>query len=218
MAAVRLWVRADLRRRWLSWVVLGALAGLVVGLAAAAAAGARRTERAVPAYLAAGPALDAGVLANSDLFDAEQRAAVARLPEVERAASFAVMDMGIPGADSPALVPVDAKSARLMEDALVEGRHAAPERRHEAVVDENLRDQRGLGIGSTFRVVGEAEGKEITRRLRVVGIAKSVSDDPSWQSTPAFVQDVTDAGVESFTNMFVGLRGGESDIPRLERD
>ncbi|MGZ8762725.1 MAG: hypothetical protein ACXW2Y_05310 [Acidimicrobiia bacterium] len=38
MAAVRLWVRADLRRRWLSWVVLGALAGLVVGLAAAAAA------------------------------------------------------------------------------------------------------------------------------------------------------------------------------------
>lgn len=219
MAAVRLWVRADLRRRWLSWVVLGVLAGLVVGLAAAAAAGARRTERAIPAYEAAAPALTAGVLANSEDFDRSQRVAVAELPEVSAAADFRVFFVGPAGYDGPTLLPADAKSARLMDDVLVAGRHPEPDRADEAVVDENLRDQRGLPVGSTLRVEGETVGGEsIVRELRVVGISKSVSDDPFWQSTPAFARDVIDAGAFHFTNMFVRLRNGEDDIARLERD
>jgi hypothetical protein len=218
VAAVRLWVRADLRRRWLSWVVLGVLAGAVVGLAAAAAAGARRTERAVPTFMALGPQLEAGVLANSADFTAEKRAAVARLPEVKAAANFAVLGMGIPGTDGGALVPVDAKSARLMKDIILEGRNANPAAPDEAVIDENSRDALGLGIGKTLRVVGDAENGKVTRRLRVVGVSKSIGEDLGWQSTPAFVEDVTAAGVFSYTNMFVSLRGGEAGIPALERD
>ncbi len=218
MAAIRLWVRSDLRRRWPSWILLGVLAGLVVGLAAAAVAGARRTEQAIPRYEAAGPEIEAGVLANSPEFDAAQRAAVTRLPEVVRSASFAVLGMSVVGGDDGALVPVDAKSARIMADVLVEGRQPRPERADEALVDENLSGLRHLGIGSTLRVEGDSDDGRIVRDLRVVGIAKSVSDEPGWQSTPAFVDDVTAAGVFSFTNMFVGLRNGEADIPKLERD
>ena len=189
MAAIRLWVRADLRRRWLSWVVLGVLAGLVVGLAAAAAAGARRTEHAVPAYEAAAPALTAGVLANSVDFDAEQRAAVAGLPEVTAAADFRLLDVGPRDYDGPTIVPADAKSSRVMEDVLVAGRHPDPDQADEAVVDENMRDQRDLQIGSTLRVEGETEeGEPIVRRLRVVGISKATTDDLFWQSTPAFAR------------------------------
>src|SRR6185436_9778883 len=64
MSAVWLWVRADLRRRWRSWVVLGLLAGISVGLASAAVAGARRTESAAPRFMEVAHVPTAAVLAN----------------------------------------------------------------------------------------------------------------------------------------------------------
>jgi hypothetical protein len=85
MTAAWMWARADLRARWRSWVVLGLLAGVTFGLAAAGVAGARRTDTALPRALAASPRLDAAVLPNDPEFDAEKRAAVARLPEVRGA-------------------------------------------------------------------------------------------------------------------------------------
>jgi hypothetical protein len=41
-----MWARSELRRRWPALVVLGLLAGVTTGLAAAAVAGARRTDSA----------------------------------------------------------------------------------------------------------------------------------------------------------------------------
>ena len=63
MAAVSLITRADLRLRWRSWVVLGLLFGVTFGVATAALAGARRTEEAVPRYVAASGTIHAAVLA-----------------------------------------------------------------------------------------------------------------------------------------------------------
>jgi hypothetical protein len=52
MTPVWLVVRAGLRARWRSWLVLALLTGLVGGLVTAVAAGARRTDAAYPSLLA----------------------------------------------------------------------------------------------------------------------------------------------------------------------
>src|SRR5262249_46297751 len=90
MTAAWIWVRSDLRRRWRSWVVLGLLAGVSVGLACAGVAGARRAERAVPTFAAAAHIPDAAILANDPTFDANVRARIDRLPEVKQSDPFMV--------------------------------------------------------------------------------------------------------------------------------
>ncbi len=221
MAAIRLWVLADLRRRWLSWVVLGVLAGLVVGLAAAAAAGARRTHDVVSEYVAVAPALDAGVLPNDPEFGPEQRRAVADLPYVTSAASFGIffVEADGNGAFWPGLVPADPQSARAMRDVYVEGRPPRDGAR-ETSVDENARDDLGLGIGSRFPVVGEREDRSRYRSsLRVVGITKSIQESVyNWTPSSGFYTELAGSGVFFFTNMFVGLEDGAADVERLERD
>ena len=89
-AALSLIARADLRQRWRSWVVLGLLFGVTFGVATAALAGARRTEDALPRYVAASGTIHAAVLPNDPAFDAAQRDAVAALPEVRAAYPFMV--------------------------------------------------------------------------------------------------------------------------------
>ena len=76
--------RSDLRRRWLSWVVLGLLAGVTVGLACAGFAGARRISPAMSSYMTASRIPDAAVLANNEAYDADVRAEVARLQRSKR--------------------------------------------------------------------------------------------------------------------------------------
>ena len=62
MTAAWMWARAELRARWKAWLLLGILAGVTVGVAAAGWAGARRTERAVPATVVGRPDPDRGAL------------------------------------------------------------------------------------------------------------------------------------------------------------
>jgi hypothetical protein len=52
MTPVWLVVRAGLRARWRTWLVLAVLTGLAGGLVTAVAAGARRTDAAYPALVA----------------------------------------------------------------------------------------------------------------------------------------------------------------------
>ena len=52
MTVVALVVRAGLRARWRTWLVLAVLTGLAGGLVTAVAAGARRTDAAYPALVA----------------------------------------------------------------------------------------------------------------------------------------------------------------------
>ena len=52
MTVVALLVRAGLRARWRTWLVLAVLTGLAGGLVTAVAAGARRTDAAYPALVA----------------------------------------------------------------------------------------------------------------------------------------------------------------------
>src|SRR5215813_6352680 len=103
-----MWGRSELRARWRSWVVLGLLAGVTFGLAAAGWSGARRTSAALPNYLAAHPTLpDAGALVNDPTFDTAKQAQVAALPEVTRVYPFkvAVFLAAAPTNDGGGLVP-----------------------------------------------------------------------------------------------------------------
>ncbi|HXY95251.1 MAG TPA: FtsX-like permease family protein [Acidimicrobiia bacterium] len=236
MTAVAMWVRADLRARWRSWVLLGLLAGVTFGVAAAGVAGARRTANAVPAFAAASHAPSAAVLANDPSFDAKARAAVAALPEVHRTFPFLV---GIAVtvlqpralADTSALFPSAARSAPLFDGVIVQGRAPNPRRADEVVVDEYTRDTLHLSLGSRVVIAQTAESvgavppgylppgvsPEFRQPARVVGISKSVSSDLGWSASNAFYAKYHDR-MPGFVNMFVNLRRGERDVPRLRAD
>jgi hypothetical protein len=233
--AAELWTRAELRARWRSWLVLGVLAGATAGLAAAGVAGARRTEQALPRFIAAAPRVDAAVLPNDVAFDARQRAAVARLPEVEQTMPFWVpilLQVAKPSGLDSALLPRNLAMSRTAESVLVAGRHTNPRRPDEAVIDQNIARHYGLGLGSTLVVTQEIApdaashappglftpgARSFRQALRVVGISKSVSSDESWSPSLGLDAKYHDA-VVGFTNMFVRLHGGEARFDAFARD
>ncbi len=236
-AAVRIWARADLRRRWRSWAILGLLAGVTMGLAGAGIAGARRTASAVPRYERASQSPDAAVLANSAEFDAHERAEMDALPEVKESYPFEI-GFGLnpvkpPNFESATLLPTTPAGMKAFYGVLVAGRAPDPARADEVVVDENARRMFSLGIGSTMVVaqaIAPADAANFppgviprhvalnfTASFRVVGIAKSVGSDPGWVPSSGFYAKYG-ARTAGFINAFVTLRGGQRDIPRFAAD
>ncbi len=230
-----MWARSELRARWRSWLVLGILAGATVGIAAAGVAGARRTENVVPQYIAASGRLDAAVLANDPTFDAQPRAAIAALPEVQRSLPFSVpflLETTRPRELGSPLLPRSPATARFSEPVILEGRHTDPNNPHEAVIDENVADRYGLGIGSTIDVRQDVpppgqEGqlppglippgaKSFTDSLRVVGINKAVSSEVNWSPSSAFAR-AHERDIVGPTNLFIQLRNGDADFLRFQR-
>lgn len=233
MSAAWLWVRADLRRRWRSWVVLGILAGISVGLACAGFAGARRTDRALPSYIAASHLPDAAVLANDPAFDAAKQAEVARLPNVTAVYPFLVpfaLTVSKPAGMEGPLLATTALSMKRLAGVLVDGRLPNPERADELVVNENARDRFGLDIGATVTMVQkEARPGEgdlpaelvpngipaVEQRLRVVGI--SHSPDEQVDSTPSsgFYQKYR-RDLVGLENQFTALAHREADFVEFQ--
>ena len=85
MTAAWMWSRSELRARWRSWVILGILAGITFGLAAAGWAGARRTSVALPNFLAAQPNLpDAAALVNDPSFDVAKQSDLSLVQEAAK--------------------------------------------------------------------------------------------------------------------------------------
>src|SRR2546421_8464416 len=99
-AAVRMWARSELGRRWRALVALGVIAGVAAGLALAAMAGARRTSTAYGRWRAATAAPDAIVFGTQVVQDPEaiqhlDYTPVLRLPEVVDGGSFALTPVGV---------------------------------------------------------------------------------------------------------------------------
>jgi hypothetical protein len=226
VGAEGMWARADVRARWRSWLVLGLLAGVTFGLAAAGVAGARRTEDAVPRAIDSSPRIDAAILPNDPEFDQDKRAEVAALPLVERASPFVVpffVDFVQPRSEGQ-LIPTTPQSARTMTGPLIAGRFANPNRADEIVIDENIRDHYGLGLGSRMVIRQKVEEKVLEQvglvppegveldfeaPLRVVGISKAIgSTDESAAISSGFYRKYG-AQILGPINMFVALRGGE---------
>jgi FtsX-like permease family len=170
VSAVWLRAKAQLRGRVLASLLLALLVGLGGALVLAAAAGARRSEAALPRFLAANRTVDATleVRTNDPTDDlAEQRRLVAALPEVRQVfrVSGTVGGLVLAGADAagPAgpvrwrvLIGMAALdpggSVAFGRPIVVAGRLADERRPDEAVVDEELAARRHLAVGSRYRV------------------------------------------------------------------
>jgi hypothetical protein len=234
MTAAWMWARSELRARWKAWVLLGLLTGATVGVAAAGWAGARRTERAVPDAVVAAHLPTAAILANDPAFGPEQRAAVAKLPGVAATYPFMVgfstqvFSPARLGDESSSLFPTEPPSMAILAGPLVAGRLPNPARADEVVVDENTRDRFHLDLGSTM-VVGQVAPRpgeippefeppggatSFRERMKVVGIAKSMSSDLSWTPSSGFYAKHR-AHMPALVNEFVDLRAGRAGIPAL---
>jgi hypothetical protein len=120
-----MWARSELRARWKAWALLGLLGGATFGLSAAAVAGARRSQDAVPAFVAAAKIPTAAILANDPTFDDAQRAAVGTLAEVRHSYPFLVAFNTVvirPRGLEQQILPITPRTARAFIGPLVEGR------------------------------------------------------------------------------------------------
>jgi hypothetical protein len=200
-----LWMRAkaQLRGRARANLFLVLLIGLAGALVLAAAAGARRSEAALPRFLAANRTVDAAVfLPTADPADdlAEARRRVAALPEVRQVfrESGRVGALVLAGADpaDPAqwhrqlgTIALDPGGAVFGRPIVVAGRLPDDGRAEEVAVDEELAERRRLRVGARYRVaaftreqLGPAgEGRTVAPRgaaadLLVVGIVRYPKD------------------------------------------
>jgi hypothetical protein len=233
VTSVLLWARADLRRRWRSWLALGLLAGISVGLACAGIAGARRTDRAVPHYAEVAHLPDAAVLPNDPAFDEAVQAQVAALPEVAAVHPFLVpflLTVDGPEGMTAALLPTTPESARTMESPYVAGRSPDPARADELSINEVTRDMFGLEVGSTITYRQDPPGEDfpfpappgsarpIEQQMRVVGIMDGAgSAGPEETVSSGFYAKYRDQLVGT-VNAMVDLHRGEADLDQLRRD
>jgi hypothetical protein len=228
VSAVWLRARAQLRGRARATVLLAVLVGLTGGVVLAAGAGARRTEAALPRFLARDPfQAQAMVYAPAGGLQQREVRALAGLPVVARA--FRITDVVVSSVDP----------------ASPTGRLPDERRPDEAVIDEELAARRHLAVGSSWRVgayptaqLDQTGGESSTApagptvHLRIVGIVRypadllpTMTDEDSLllnhgelYLTPAFWRrygpDLAGHGVITG----VVLRRGPADLPRLAAD
>jgi len=203
VSAVWLRATAQLRGRARATVLLAVLVGLAGGVVLAAVVGARRTEAALPRFLAHDRTADATVelfLSPSqqgpDPLGKELRGLI-RLPEVAWAGRMRVAIVSSPDPASPTgrrrdlgLLPMDAGGSQIFgRPILVAGRLPDERRADEAVIDEELAARRHLGVGSRWRVgaytaaqLEQAAGETSLPpagpavKLRIVGIVRHPFD------------------------------------------
>jgi FtsX-like permease family len=202
-----LWLRArvQLRGRVRANLFLVLLVGLAGALVLAAATGARRSEAALPRFLAANQTVDAAVFVESkgpsdDLAEARRR--LAALPEVRRvfrATGWTTGALILAGAEPAEPSRWDRQLGTVALDPggsmvfgrpiMVAGRLPDERRPEEVAVDEELAERRHLRVGSRYRVgaftfeqfATAGEGRVAAPRgavvdARVVGIVRYPRD------------------------------------------
>ena len=229
MAAGWLVLRAELRRRWQTWLTLALIAGLFAGAVAAAAAGARRTDSAYPSLVAWSDAPDVLLFSfpgQSSTFGQFPVAAAARLPQAAQAAVAAEWQVITP-ADADMVAPAsDAVPARFWHRKILAGRLADPARPGEVDISFTLAHDSNLSVGDTLRVtlLNLRDGL-VPVRLRIVGIDAAPSEFPPqtgtgtdlvW-ATPAFYREHR-SGLVIFPAVALRLRHGAADLPAVQRE
>ena len=233
MTAVWLVVRAGLRARWRTWLVLAVLTGLAGGLVTAVAAGARRTDAAYPALLSWSDAPDDLVSIGTGLgssvgttYANVPAATISRLPAVTESARFDTYTVLEPAAVTLAAPLNDAIPGTMWHRKLLAGRLPAAGNPDEADVSFTVTQalpQLKVGDSLPLVLLG-ATGKPVRVALRVVGIDAAPAEFPPqygpasdfvW-ATPAFARTygprlLTGPGIA------VRLRGGLAGVPALER-
>jgi hypothetical protein len=239
LGAVSLVFRAELRRRWQSWLAIAALVSVVGGLVLAAAAGGRRTESAFPQFVAA-HGFDAVVYAFRPV------PKLARLPEVANVIELIGPDPGQPTCDcTHPIDTTDFTVGVLLPKGrpvfkLVSGHLPDPSAPDQVLASSSLQQDDGVQLGAVVHVpfyapsqlsaVNNATGppprpKGPTVALRVVGIEATEYEFPSGSApsydlyaTPAFLRTVVPRTGVVYYQYLVRLRHGAAGFPRLAAD
>lgn len=227
MGAVGYRVRCLLRTQWRQALVLGLIVAAVSGVVLGLAAGAARTASAPDRYTAAkGGGFDGTVEQEGG---PPRTAEVAALPGVSTVAAvtFVFGGLALPGgAPSPdALIFAGASgSYRAFGTELVAGRESDPSRPDEFVATRSFTEAKEVALGTTFDLLTitqeqadragfdafAAEGpRGPTSRVTLVGIldGPALLNDPTPLALVAAPLLASDVGVAS-TIMSVGLRPG----------
>ena len=234
MDALGLLLRARLRR-WRGWVSLCLLAGLLSGLALAAASAGHRTATAFPQFVAA-HGYDGLVISAAPM------PALAKLPGVASATLMREYATGTPAcACARPINPTDftlggvapADLPRMVK--LVAGRMPNQNSPDEVLASFRLQQDIGVGVGTVIRVPlysaaqqgAYLNGAAVTPAggtvtLRVVGIEAAEAEFP-FATTPSYSVYTTAAFARlhagrtaGFAFYFVQLRGGASVFPRFQ--
>jgi hypothetical protein len=194
MAGVPLFLWAQLRTRWRSWLSVALLTAAFGGVVMAAAAGAGRTDSAYLRFLAWSNAPDLLIAQYSRQLPPISRQALARLPGAEVAY---VRSIGLVAPhDITLLAPEDGQiPGRLWKQKILAGRPADPGRPDEVDVSFLVAQARKLKPGDVLHVVlPSGSGRPVPVILRVVGIEAAAAEFPPqidagppdvW-ATPAF--------------------------------
>jgi hypothetical protein len=235
MSCVLTVFRAELRRRWASWLAISLLVTLVAGTVLAGVSAGRRTATAFPNFVSH-YGYDAQIFSSSPLLKS-----VLNLPIVTSVASQVYYPSG-PASTNGRVLPASSFSLSSLPVSsgadtyrLVEGR--LPTSISEAVVGFSMEQQLGVHMGSIVTLplfslaqTTQAFARKVTAsphgpvtHLRVVGIEASVSDFPSnagsfaLYTSPAFDRAVgTNAAVGTVYQ--VRLRHGRYDVPRFQAE
>jgi len=235
VGAVTLAFRAELRRRWRSWLAIALLISVVGGFVLAAAAAGRRTESAFPQFVAA-HGFDAVVYANRPV------PRVAKLPGVVSVTELVTPFNGQPSCDCKhpinqaniSVVVLSPKSGPPFN--LVSGHVPDPSDPNQVLASFTLQQDFGVRLGtvihiplyaaSQFAAVNNAIGagpppRGPTVALHVVGIEATEFEFPSGSAptyllyaTQAFARTVIPRTAVTY-DYFVRLRHGAADIPRF---
>jgi hypothetical protein len=236
LAVVRLLFRAELRRRWRSWLLLALLVALVSGLVLAGIAAGRRTAAAFPAYLRV-HGFDAVV------YSATPQPTLARLPDVASVTTVGSLIAGAPTCSCTHKISADGfnlydlSSADLPRLAkLVAGRMPDPSAPDQVLASFTM-EQDGVHVGTVMQVpmyspaqeaALEAEGRPAPRGptlvLHVVGIEAAEAEFPGGAivnndlyGTPALARSISGRTAQN-PIYFVRLKGGAAGLPRFEAD
>lgn len=240
MGAVRLAFRAELRRRWRSWLTIALLIAFIGATVLGLVAAGRRTATAFPRLLAVTNGADALVYSASG-FDVPP-AAVIHLPQVAESGvvAFPQAELTVDGRTLPSYwqlsAPASASFGTTIErQRLLQGRRANPGAPNQAVVSYN--ELSGVRLGSvvglrfytpkqageifdSFGPIPVPTGASVT--VHVVGVVASSADFPSGGSpsatlyvTPALLGEVASTSAVAYVSA-VQLRGGPGDIASFE--
>jgi len=233
-------LRAEVRRRWSSWLLIAVLAALVWGVALVALTGARRTETAYDRFLTATDRFDVLVTNGSTpdqfnrQFDFDE---VARLPEV---ADSALIGYYLPSGRTPSGEPLSSSSITpfaatdgrfgydLNRAKVLHGRMPTGER--EMAVSFAAADRFGLRVGDTLPLtlggvdsINAPPGHVKPTGFRVVGIVAIQGGFPplTGASIPPMVllpQAYGRTHPGPAQGLVVRLRRGRADVPAFSRE
>jgi hypothetical protein len=227
---------SDIRRRWRSVVALTLLVGAVGAIVLATAAGARRSDSALPRFNAYSRSSDVEI--SIGIPTASQLAAFRRSPGVAAFAYLHAYSLQIKGYENLAIAaPADSDMGRVVDRVrLIKGRLADPSATAEVTIGERLAAQTHLAVGSHLDAesftqaqidkafageqFGPPAGPHV--RLLVVGIVRRPLDlGVREQSggvallTPAFGEKYQ-GRIGRFTDVLrVKTDAGTADVPRV---